>query len=183
MNLDLKFRFVFVIDTENYSGNFEREICGYLTARYDQEDGGDTHGSAESAIAESELPKKLWLYFEEHVIDCLEEPDDLPIHTPVTIYPTPGWYNNGRGKHIQGTPSQEEMENCYLNKAWPCYQSVGIFFDERPSDETIRILKERAEKFARDYWPKREYLGHEIKITGFRLLKEEIKVTASEEKV
>ncbi len=32
-----KSRFVFIVDTENYAGNFERELCGYVTGHYDEQ--------------------------------------------------------------------------------------------------------------------------------------------------
>ena len=195
-------RFVFVVDTDTYSGNFERELCGYLTGQYDRDMGDEGHGTKEAAIARAELSPEMWDYFDTHVMHCLEEPDDLPIHTPVVIWPTPGWFNHGMGGHFREGQEKEAFEHYkkeieeYVKqhpmsdlkagkslKKCPAYQSVGIFFDERPDAETVSLLKDRAQKFAKDYWPKHKYFGHALEITGFRIIEEAIKTTASEEKV
>ncbi len=167
-------RFVFVIDTEQYSGNFEREMCGYLTGQIDR-DYPDSHGSKEAKIAQGELSEEVLEYFDQYIPHCLEEPDDLPIHTPQLIYPTPGWYNTGGGTHIKGDPPAGK-------KGYPAYQSVGIFFDERPPVHIVEILKERAQKF-NDYWPSQGVLGCKVGVTGFRILEETVKVNTVEEKV
>lgn len=191
-------RFVFVVDTENYAGSFERELCGYVTGRYDPE---GHHGSEQSKIAEKEIPKKIWEYFEAHVIDCLEEPDDLPIHTPVVAYPTPGWFNHGMGGHFRDGQEEEAFEDYKKQikkyndehkganlkvgeklKKCPAYMSVGIFFDERPPKDVIEFMKARSHKFT-EYFPKSGILGCTVKITGFRLLEETKKVEAQEEAV
>jgi hypothetical protein len=164
-------RWTFVVDTEEDAGGFERELCGYLTGRLEQDCGPNAHGSKEAAIAEKELPAETWKYFEDHVINCLEEPDDLPIHTPVVGYPTPGWWNNGRGVMKKGAPTEEDLKKCYQEKPWPCYRSVGIFFDERPPENIIKLLKERTGGFSEKYWPSREF-GGKVPVTGFRLLEE-----------
>lgn len=162
-------RFVFVVDTESYAGSFERELCGYLTGRFDDP---PTHGDVEAEIAWRELPPEAKEYFDRHVMICLEQPDDVPTHTPVVIWPTPGWYNNGRGTHIKGKPTEEQLKECWQGKPWPAYFSVGIFFDERPPDPMIGILKARALTFAKDYWPNHKTFGHALKVTGFRVLEE-----------
>ena len=48
-------RFLFVIDTDSYSGNFNREMCAYLTSQWDQA----THGGKQAAIAEKEIPNPI----------------------------------------------------------------------------------------------------------------------------
>ena len=162
-------RYIFAVDTENHAGSFERHLCGYLTGRTDDP---VTHGDEQAEIAEKELSPEMWNYFQTHVILCAEQPDDLPISTPVIPYPTPGWYNNGHGRYFKGKPTAEDLKKCYKNKPWPCYQSVAIFFDERPPKHVIELLKERTRKFVEEYWPNYETLGFKIKLTGFRMLEE-----------
>lgn len=181
-------RWVFVVDTENYAGNFERWLCGYLTGRVDDP---ETHGGDEAKIAKKELPQDLWDYFQDHVILCLENPDDCPIHTPVVIYPTPGWFNHGMGGHFKEGQEAQAFEDYKreiekykkqhpasglegsprLNK-FSAYMSVGIFFNEHPPENVIAVLKDRARKFIEEYWPKREVFGEALTLTGFRLLEE-----------
>jgi len=153
-------RYVFVVDTEQYAGNFERELCGYIAGRTDYP---ETHGGLEVAIARLEITKEVWKYLQEHVIRCAEQPDDLPIDTPVIIYPTPGWFNDGMGGHFKEGQETEAYKsykqtvekyiaehkgatlkvNPTLSK-FPAYLSVGIFFDEAPPHEIITMLKNRA---------------------------------------
>lgn len=187
-------RYVFVVDTEQYSGNFERWLCGYMTGRTDEP---ETHGGEEAEIAKKEITPEAWDYFQEHVINCAEQPDDCPIDTPVIIYPTPGWFNTGMGGHFKEGQEEEAYKHYKkttekyiadhkgmttlqvspkLNK-FPAYQSVGIFFDEAPSHDIIALLKARAHKFAEQYWPAHRIFGQKITITGFRLLEEKKVVT------
>ena len=169
-------RFVFVADTDTFAGGFERELCGYLTGRLDEP--SSHHGETEAEIAEGELPEAVRDYFEEHVILCPEQPDDLPISTPVIIYPTPGWWNDGRGNYTKGIPTAEDLAKCWKGKAWPAHYSVGILFDERPPADVIGILKARAKAFA-EYWPGRP-LGCPFVITGFRLVEETVRTIEEE---
>lgn len=186
-------RYLFVVDTEQYAGNFERWLCGYMTGRTDEP---VTHGDEEAAIAKNELPSKMWDYFQEHVLVCSEKPDDCPIDTPVIIYPTPGWFNHGMGGHFkEGEEAKalkdhdkevekyEKDHKCNLGikkkklTKFPAYQSVAIFFDEKPPKDVIATLKERAYKFAKEYWPNHEVFASKITVTGFRLLHETTKTT------
>ena len=43
--------FEFIIDTDSYAGNFEREICAYITGMWDHE----THGRDQAAIFKKEV--------------------------------------------------------------------------------------------------------------------------------
>lgn len=179
-------RFVFVVDTDSYSGNFERELCGYVTGRWDNE----THGGDQATIAQKELLPEIWEYLQDHVINCMEEHDDIPYSTPVIIWPTAGWFNDGMGGHFKEGQEKEALEHhikevaayekqhntkLHISKGltkFPAYQSVGIFFDEKPPQHIVDVLKERAYKFTKEYWPKHKIFGHKIDVTGFRLVRE-----------
>lgn len=82
--------FLFVIDTEDYAGNFERPLCAYLTGRIGECEVG--HKEAAAFMEETGL---------EPFENVTEEPDDHGCHRPVTIYPTPGWFNHGNGGHFR----------------------------------------------------------------------------------
>jgi len=60
--------------------------------------------------------------------------------------------------------------------AHPAYNSVVIFFGNKPTDEQVRIIKERAEKFVTVRWPHtrmhRISLPPAPTIEGFRLVSE-----------
>lgn len=158
---------MFVIDTDEYSGNFVREMCGYLTGRWDEE----THGEDEAKIADAELQKKAMDYLKKHVVFGLNDTDDIPHYSPCVIVPTPGYWNNGAGTNTKGKPPEGKQ-------TYPAYQSVGIFFDEIPPPWIIDILKERAKKFCSEYWANAVWKNSNIKkgsrmgCIGFRIIKE-----------
>lgn len=144
--------YVFVVDTNSYAGNFERELVAYMTgargdcrvgkteAKYYEEDMG------ELGVA---LTAKLGQY-----------PDDNECYRPATIWPTPNRYNDGDGNHFDG-PGR-----------FPAYESVAALFDECPTPEEIDLMKRRAQQYcalaAQGEFS--DYHKHEIKIKGFRLI-------------
>jgi len=83
---------VFVIDTDSYSGNFERELCAWITGRV-----GDCGVGEE--MAEKAGKKKSDAVLEwcrDRVVDV---PDDHGCCRPTSIWPTPGFFNDGFGNH------------------------------------------------------------------------------------
>jgi hypothetical protein len=124
--------YVFIIDTDSYSGNFEREMCAYLTGMVDNSDVGREY----TELYEQETGKDPY-EVNEHILFMPGEYGERPC----TIMPTPG--------------------------KWPDYQSVGIFMSRKPTEEEIKILKERANKFQL----LEDYKKNETpKILGFRLI-------------
>lgn len=175
--------YFFIIDTEQYAGNFEREMCAYCTGQI-----GDCGvGEEEAEEFRSTFPD-LEEKFDE-IIDFL--PDENGCARPASIYPTPGWFNNGFGdfhdrrenmaredfeascikeltKKLSNIDSSEErniLAEEYENRKfikYPAYLSVVIFFNEKPTDKIITIMKSRAHEFAQN---------RKITVTGFRLIK------------
>lgn len=79
--------YLFVIDTDAYAGSFERQMCAYVTGQI----GECGIGKEQAQIAQKEIP---------HVVAQLEDlvdqvPDDYGCHRPVSIFPTPRWFNHG----------------------------------------------------------------------------------------
>lgn len=166
-------RYYFVIDTDAYAGNFEREMCAYVTGSV-----GDCGvGDGPAKVAKKEL--------DQHSMDILDDilaqvADEHGCYRPVKIYPTPGYYNNGLGFEYQ--EGEEELakqayrKSCleearkdyykddsaneahrreWLQKAdeanigkYPSYQSVAIIFYDKPPEELMDVMKKRAQKFA-----------------------------------
>lgn len=205
--------FKFIIDTDKYSGNFEREMCAYLTGQI-----GDCGVGAEYRE----------LFFKEESINfdnVINQPDDNGCYRPCYIESTPGWINTGMGNFYRESDDIEEkkilkdyvdsiieyeqiqidhyksikkkLENGETYSNWttkscdvelkrlkakiekakktktfykyPCYNSVAIFFDKKPSAEQIALMKERANKFSA---VKRELSKYDftLSIDGFRLI-------------
>lgn len=156
----------FVIDTDTYAGNFERELCAYITGCI-----GDC-GVGDKIVDKLDFK----LDFDELVG---QEPDEHGCHRPVKIYPTPNIYNNGMGFEYRTGEEDEAQEaykerwlelstqNCYTREEdnenrrlecierskepigkHPAYCSVAIVMHKRPDDYTLKILADRARNFA-----------------------------------
>ena len=130
-------KWTFIIDTDDYSGNFHREMSGYIVGHID-----DGHGSKESAT---------------FMAECDEEMQD-------------------RISEILDFRSLEH-DNCgYIAHNDICltssdkYQGVAIFLIERPSDDLLDFMMDRAKKFSAR--PKEKW-SHHPGILGFRLIREE----------
>lgn len=135
---------VIIIDTEDYSGNFEREMCAYITGQI----GECGVGSEAAEVAKQELSQELLDWFDNHICQYT---DEIGCTRPTAIAVTPGWYNNGHGKHIrEGARYRGKL---YQGQKWPAYQSVDIVFDEWPDDDTMTLIVDRAKKFCADYYP------------------------------
>lgn len=176
--------FLFVVDTDSYAGSFERQMCGYITGQHD-----GTHGEEEAEVAHKELPDWVSGFFENSV-DYRR--DDKGHERRATIWPTPGWFNHGMGGHFRDGQEAEAFEDHkrevaeYVAKyptsdvkagdklvKHPAYMSVAIFLRERPEQEIIDLMKERAKKFVQFY---RGIMNTDslINISGFRIVEEEV---------
>lgn len=114
------------IHTNKYAGNFEREMAAYITGI-----AGEYIGDQEAAIAQKENDTKAINWFENNVLD------DGDYEQIGRIVPTPGWSNNGNGKHFHNT-----------DYPFPAYQSVEIAFDLEPPTNIKQLIEQRAESFA-----------------------------------
>ena len=149
--------YTLIIDTNGYSGNFEREMCGYITAQV-----GECGVGQEKAVeAKHELSQETQRWFEQYVVQRSEDDEDSGCMRPCAIVPTPGRVNDGMGVHYDTAG--------YTGKsAYPAYESVGIFLSAPPTAEIFRVAKERAEEFVKQY---RENMpDKELKIVNVRLI-------------
>ena len=91
----------FVIDTNLYSGNFEREMCSFLTG-YVPDNG------YQNAVDKNE---DYSLFTDEYGLDLFYlVTDDHGVTTAVEIYPTANLYNNGHGFHYQEGEEVKALE-------------------------------------------------------------------------
>ena len=141
--------YLFVIDTNQYAGGFGRQMCAYMTGVVGECEVGDK----EAAQAKKEIPTEVAAL--EQLVE--QVPDEHGSHRLVTIFPNPRYGNDWRGKHAVITASNEH------EFPWPAYCSIAIYFRTDFSSGEIKLLKERAQKFA---------TREGITIEGFRLLEE-----------
>jgi hypothetical protein len=155
------------INTERYAGNFERELCAYVTGQYGDCGVGDLIAQG----ARKSIKNLVW--FEHHL---QWEPDEFDCHRPVVIQTTDGWFNNGMGKcyKIQGADFErakdeavetyrayhasvleEKSQEFYANyratwHGWPAWNTVGILVDDLPVPAEVMIeIRKRALAFCR----------------------------------
>lgn len=195
---------VVIIDTDSYSGNFEREMSAYCTGLYGEyvDDYYANQFRIERAISgDDDAP------FDNIIAYII---NDHEASESCAICPTPGWFNNGVGGHFKDGDDEEAREhyiqNCmkesnnnsgvhpdnqsshkkyYLNRAeeaktrpvsrCPAFQSVAIFFDEKPTKDQIDIIIGQALKFKEVFEKYRDYNKDQgPNITGVRLIHVEL---------
>lgn len=210
----------FVIDTDDYAGNFEREMCAYITGCT----GECGVGSEFSELVRKEIAKDILEKFDEYIANV---PDEHGCNRPVTIWSSTNWWSDGIGNHWRKDDTDKEKHraayaksyaniyNGYMKnplaaieslkkgipysnwtieaaekeiknnqkiidkakkikklKHYAAYNSVGIWFQKKPTAPLIKLMKERANKFAqakRDMgfeWDK----DFKLTIESFRLI-------------
>ena len=142
-------RLLFVIDTNQYAGSFERNMCAYATGIIGECGVGDV----EAEKAKNEIPVEVESL--EGIISYVH--DETGCGRPVEIFPNPRYGNDGNGMHALLT---NDNQNEY---PYPAFFSVAIYFYKKPNNKLIEIMKERVQKFAREQNPI-------INIEGFRFL-------------
>lgn len=156
----------FVIDTEQYAGNFERELTAYVTGHVGECGVGKKQAAQFFKELAIEDPDEVDA--EDYWDDLIgTEGDEHACYRPCKIYPTPGWFNNGKGKHFRkDDPGYTPPKN---GNQYPAYQSVAIVLNRQPTEDEIARLKERAHA-----WDGNTRVGGGYKptITGFRLVTE-----------
>mgnify|MGYP001618537458 CR=1 FL=1 len=137
---------LFVIDTKDYAGNFERLLTAWITGVL----GECGVGREERAAARAALSPKVQKWYADHVVLC---PDEHGCHRPTSIW--------------QGPKGAE--------KKFGPYSSVAIFLDRKPPVSIIKVMKDRAGTFNQRV-VRSKMLPENITITGFRLIQREITV-------
>lgn len=170
--------YIFIVDTDTYAGNFERELTAYCTGCVGECGVGDNH----AVVFNEECPGVNM----EAIIEMV--PDENGCRRPTSIWPTPGFWNDGLGSEwpdsmwgsVEACRKYEESAKKHNVSAkvpmgrYPSYQSVAMFFCEQPSEEILKLLQERARKFE-GVKPRILGVKPRFKILGFRLVRGEYK--------
>jgi hypothetical protein len=120
--------YLIIIDTDSYAGNFEREMCAYLTGQFADDHVGED--IAEEMRDSDEIKHIEW--WNEH-ISPIEDEKGSEFYRPCDIYPTESATKTivFRGQNIEQTE----------------YNSVAIFTDIAPPKKVINEMIKRAKKF------------------------------------
>ena len=177
---------IFVVDTDSYAGNFERELTAFCTGVV----GECGKGEEEADAFRGEHPDRVEFY--EDLM--LQEPDDHGCRRPASIYPTPGWLNDGLGNHYReadaGSPTVIEQYRASVEDhlkrypksecpaepgRYPAYNSVAMFMDQEPSPAVVQGLILRVRLYVKEVengkWGK---FATRFKVTGFRVVRERV---------
>ena len=163
-------RFIFIVDTKQYSGNFERQMCAHLTNQIGECEVGkeyldDPEGLAEDYPQHEVVPILAWI--ESNILQVDDE-DSGGCFRPCVIWPTEGRSNDGMGRHYDVTPEEPYK--------YPAYESVGIFFSAQPPQDVMDYMIERSKTF--EMYGIRK--NGDIDITGFRLTGEVTEIRKAE---
>lgn len=135
-----------VIDTDTYAGNFERALLAAATGVLTEYATGE---------AEEEASKYDGPDMSNVVGYMLNESGSNPFIDRCTIYPTPGWGNDGKGNEYRVTPDRPAKH--------PAYLSVRIPIGRPLSADHLDGVKRRALAFA---------TREGFKIAGFRYVQD-----------
>lgn len=130
---------LFIVDTEEYAGNFEREMGAYLTGRI----GDSDTGSLQARIARKEWKELQALENLKGPFFGLPTPivvDDSEDGGLFTIWPTEGWVNDG-----MGVCSKSDKPG------YAAYLSVALAYSQDLTPAQIKTLTERARRFCENY--------------------------------
>jgi hypothetical protein len=117
--------FMFIIDTDSYAGNFERELCAYVTGVWD----GETHGGDQARVFKAEVKEETYVSFQRSIDIVLTMDDDCPTCAPQCLErePTTGIYNSV-GIFFQKEPTHA-LISLMKERAYK-FSKEGLIFDE-----------------------------------------------------
>jgi len=192
--------YLFVIDTDIYAGNFERQMCAYITGQI----GECEVGKENAELARQEIPNEVARL--EELIESI--PDEHGCHRHVSTFPTHGWFNHGMGGHFRDGQEdealihykqevekyQKEVPGKYAEhlrdgiraecqrkideanaltevQKHPAFMSVAIYFHTIPDRDLIDVMKQRARDIATRGVGLKGY-EQTVGIEGFRFLEQ-----------
>lgn len=94
---------IFTIDTEQYAGNFERDMTAFITGQVGECGVGQNYAERFS----NEVPS---CHADKLCDAILYLPDDRGCCRPCAIQPTPGWFNTGSGGHFRNGQDAEALK-------------------------------------------------------------------------
>lgn len=145
--------YLFVVDTNKYAGNFERELCAYVTGQV----GESERGRNLAMLAREEIPAHMLERVEDNI--ALRQTDNNA-HEYAHIFPSNKYVSDGNDNDVLRTEENAETH------PYPAYMSVAIYFDDLPDKEIRDLLAHRARKAFDERYITQD--GEQIALEGFR---------------
>jgi hypothetical protein len=168
---NLNVPYILVVDTNTYTGNFEREMTAYVTGIV----GECGKGAAEADAFEDEVFDKHLAFTVAELI--MQVPDEHCRERPCSVWPTPNRFNDGRGNYFDAC--ELESVATWQNISWPAYESVAIFLKQRSNAEQTQLFINRIKGFAERYNAIRKP-NTLLAIKTIRLIKRDVSITDKE---
>lgn len=161
--------YIFVIDCDRYAGPFADALCAYCTG-FMGEAAGDYAAEmadlyyTDQGIEDDEGPHGELADDKNPLNDLIaDQQDDAGNWMPCAVWPSRTYGMNAEGK------SAKLDDKNFNNYNFPAGFSVGIFMYSKPSAWQYKTIRERAEKFFKEVWPKLRD-GEKVGIEGYRLI-------------
>jgi len=126
-------KIIFVIDTDQYAGNFERDLCAYLTGVI-----GECGVGEQYAHLYRQETHEPYSRFEELIE---QRSDHHGCHRPTSLYPTVGWLYDGE----QGEVPEAEFDQQLANEKYRLYKAKP-FQEQLAITEKIDVNEEGYKK-------------------------------------
>jgi hypothetical protein len=134
-----------VFDTDTYAGNFERPCCAWVTGQV----GECGVGEEIRDLAWEEMSEALQEFGEDGSIESVA--DDHGCHRPVTLWPTPGFFNDGHGNNWPDTKKGSEEVRAKYEKVVTdykrnAYKSYAPQHHEKVKEQSEKELADALER-------------------------------------
>ena len=125
----------FVVDTEQYAGEFERELVAYMTGHHNY-----THGEKQAEVFQAEVSPD-----EDPVFDMLEFIVSDSGHAEYAgIEATPGWFNHGLGGFFKEGQEEEALQD-RISKVHKAYEkNLNAYKHYKDTEKWEEIEKDAA---------------------------------------
>jgi hypothetical protein len=129
-----KFKYALIIETDQYAGNFERELCAYATGAV----GECEVGEEEAEIFREEVPEEF-----QDLCDITDHiSDDRGCHRPASIWRSSEGYDGyGAVAIFLGQPPKQDELNLISARirAYPAFAGAGL------NIVSIRLIQRKME--------------------------------------
>lgn len=145
--------FTVVIETNQYAGSFERELAAYCTGVTGEDEIGQDVANLfyrdlnieddEEDVADPKLAYEKSIF---HGF-LADRQDDNGVWRPCSIWPNPRYGCNSNGEYAVLDEENYEQYN------FPAYLGVAIYFEVKPHQKHLDLIKERAIQFFNEVYP------------------------------